>query len=297
MPRRPSATAVLVVIALVIAGCAASGDDDDSTSVGDPSALLDQGDDTTDESPGASGETEPVESEAGPGQSPAGDPGPASEAQPPPAAAPGGTGAPSAPDSTTPASPRPEFAAAGTYVYDMKTDDGSFVVEQRVEPPEGSRQTTRIYQDGDEVGYQVLEFRADGVYLVELRQSEGGFTAEFKPEPPVLIVPAEPERGMTWSWTMTSTDGDFTVSNTSTFAGFERMTVGRVEVDTMRIDSESDISGKIAGTDFSGTQDGTMWVSPEESVVVKDESTTDGTFGAVPITFSQTSTLRSLTPA
>jgi hypothetical protein len=142
----------------------------------------------------------------------------------------GGTGA--APAASAKAQPATRAAAPavplpppGQYKYHATGSSSSFFGNQKiddtatltVDKPNGNREHTR-QADSNGSTEQVLVSEADGLYLAEVHLSQTGFDEDFKPSGKALLFPGKPKQGQRWQWTMTSTDGKYTLQGHLTLA-------------------------------------------------------------------------------
>ncbi|PLS75074.1 MAG: hypothetical protein CYG61_09195 [Actinobacteria bacterium] len=185
------------------------------------------------------------------------------------------------------AAPAPSGAAAtrpGRYRYaSTGTFSAGLTGEQRrsgesvliVDPPAGADQHS--LREGDNRSTeQVLRFQADGIYIVVLEVTEQGLAKEFRPSPPVLAFPYGAAAGRTWSWRMTSTDGKTTVEGNLRIERTESVQVGSDAVPAVVVRAALATTGDIASR---GTQ--TLWVAEGRRLVVREQSRTEGSFGAI----------------
>lgn len=143
-----------------------------------------------------------------------------------------------------------------------------------VDPPVGADQHS-LRQGDSRATEQVLRFQADGAYLVMLKLTEQGITKEFRPPTPVLALPSPAPVGRSWSWRMTSTDGQTTVQADFRVDRTESVQVGSEAVPAVVVQANLVTTGDVTSR---GTQ--TLWVAEGRRLVVREQSVTDGTFGA-----------------
>lgn len=143
-----------------------------------------------------------------------------------------------------------------------------------VDPPAGNDQHSFRQGDGRSIE-QILRFQTDGIYIVMLEVTEQGIAKQFRPLAPVLALPSRAPAGRTWSWRMTSTDGKTSLEASFLAERSEQVRVGPETVDTSVVKATLVTTGDVASR---GTQ--TLWVAESRRLVVREESTTDGTFGA-----------------
>lgn len=291
--------AVAAAAAVVAAACSSGG----GTSV---DAADTSGPSTSAATTVAPGDTAPPDTTAAP---PSGDPGGSDgsdgQAQgtpaPPTTAAgdPAGQGGDAPPPAAAAAYPH---VPPGDYTYDQTgeiragptTQPADPVAVDRYFPPEGADQRNTSVEDGEEMGETVYRHLPEGVFLVRtVRKTPDGRTIEFRPDPPVVVAPAGLAPGDSWSWTMTSTDGSFTLEQTTTVLRTETVDVGGTGVQTVVLDTDVTLTSD----ELTMRADTTQWVSPAHSLEVRSESHVEGTFGAIPFTGDVTRTLRSLQPS
>lgn len=143
-----------------------------------------------------------------------------------------------------------------------------------VDPPAGADQHS-LRQGENRATEQVVRYQADGAYLVVLKVTEQGITKEFRPPAPVLAVPSPAPVGRTWSWRMTSTDGRTTIAADFRIERTEAVQVGPESVPTVVVQATLVTTGDVTSR---GTQ--TLWVAESRRLVVREQSTTDGTYGS-----------------
>lgn len=223
--------------------------------------------------------------------------------------------APSAPSTTTPAgSPDAPATRPGTYEYDVEAagsvaafprQESTHTLTAVVEPADADghqRTTSTPTTDDGESGTPSEQTVAHGdtdlrlVHLLTPRGPGDGDASEFRPDPPVLLVTTTAAPGDSWSWSMTSTDGDIQLDATIEVAGVETVAVGGEDVRTLVIRSVIEFRGE----GFEGTEESTSWFAPDRRLTVREESTMtgSGTFNGQEFTFEseETRVLRSLTP-
>jgi hypothetical protein len=237
-----------------------------------------------------------------------------------------GTAAPSTPKAgpqPTKGAPRQKGSlvppAAGAYFTDnsgsetlncgtpQKTDPPK-LTEIRVDPANGSRQRSvadaRRADGTGSVSTTILEYRPDGVYLIYLKLEQtvpflGTNVTEFEPSKPPLVAPNQPKQGEKWSFTMTSKDGDVTVtSNNSIEATSEAVSLGDgSKVTTSRAKATTRVTGTTNFGNMDITTVSTTWASPAHRLVVKDISDTSGTFSTCTVDAHVESILRTTKPS
>lgn len=307
-----AATAV-VALALAASACSSGGGDEVSLDRGgeSPVTTAAAADDPNAGTVGDASDTDPVPPADDPAQTTApattpapdgaaGGAGQTTAAPPPSEQPPASTSAPAPPPPSDPAAS--PAAAPGTYTYDSEGEiragansqptDG--VTNRVVEPANGTDQRSKDFREGgsEASGETTVRRTAEGTFLVHLITREQG-TREFRPDPPVLVVPRNPVVDQRWEWTMTSTDGDTTVSQTARVRELTEITVDGQKTQAVVVESTQTIE------DASGlelTIDAVTWYSLDRSVEVRQESDFSGQFGAFPIEGESTRQLRSLTP-
>ena len=194
----------------------------------------------------------------------------------------------------------PSLTRPGRYTYDShgtakspfgtKNLDGTATLT--VDQPSGGRQHQAL-SGQDSTQEQVLVAAADGYRLSELKISTQGFSEDFRSDQPVLLLPAAPTAGQTWSWQMTSTDGKYTIHTTSKIVGTEQQTVGGSGVRTVHMTSSIHVSGD--AIELTGTQDD--WFSTAAALVVKEHAVMHGTGYGQTFDSDVTRTVRSMQPS
>jgi hypothetical protein len=112
-----------------------------------------------------------------------------------------------------------------------------------VDRPQGGRQHS-VDRRHDGTTEQTVVARSSGVYLADLHISQQGFDEDFRPASAVLLLPANPRQGQSWSWRMTSTDGKYTMRSTLTVADTnDSATVGGRRLHTVAVKTHSVITG------------------------------------------------------
>ncbi len=185
--------------------------------------------------------------------------------------------------------------AAGTYTV---TNQGSASLAGKPQdvPPQGTFTITQLNAtDTQESGLFDLTLRwaPDSASLVTLKLSASGYSKEFDANPPVLFVPFPGTPGMTWSWSLKSTDGKTTITQTqpASVTGTDAITVQGQSVPVFVVH----YALKIAG-DVTGTADLTFWVSPDYRLPVRQHAVVNAAALGFPFTSDITSQLVSLTP-
>ena len=200
-----------------------------------------------------------------------------------------------APAPTSPPPPAPagvKFAAPGKYTYDGAGTTAFGPPGQAtltIDPPTGADQRG-VLSGNQGSTEQILRYQTDGAYLVFLKTSQPA--EEFRPNPPVLAAPQPAPVGRTWSWTITSADGDTTVKSDFKVVRNETVAIGGEQVPTVVVEANITInSPQIAATDKR-----TMWISDNYRLIVKQQDVIDTTKPVVShsdVTF----TMRSTKPA
>jgi len=191
------------------------------------------------------------------------------------------------------------FTPPGTYRY---ATTGSFTsslagTEVRngeavltVDPPAGTDQhsvRTSFSRTTDEV----LRLQGGDALLVSLRLVDQGIDKEVRPSPPGLALPGDAGPGSHWSWRAVSTDARTTVDSSFRVLRSEDVTVGSDRVPALVVEVVLTITGDIVSTSRQ-----TLWVSTGRRLVVRQDDTTQGTFGVITFSGSSSDTLKSLTP-
>lgn len=191
------------------------------------------------------------------------------------------------------------FTPPGTYRYTTtghftssltgpQARNGSVVLT--VDPPSGPDQRS-VRSGVGRITQQVLRLDAGGAYLVSLRLTDNGLDKEVRPAPPALALPADASPGRMWSWRATSTDGRTTVDSSFKAVRTEDVTVRTERVATLVVEVVLTLSGDIVSTSRQ-----TLWVSPRQGLVVRQDESTEGRFGVIPFSATSSDILVSLTP-
>lgn len=160
-----------------------------------------------------------------------------------------------------------------------------------VDPPAGADQHS-LRQGVNRSTEQVLRFSPDGIYIVILKVSEEGVAREFRPSPPVLAFPYGAEVGRTWSWRMTSTDGNTTVEANFRIERKEPVQVASKSVPAVVVHATLATTGDVVS---EGVQ--TLWVAEATRLVIREQSVTNGTFGGIPFRSTAREDLLHLSPS
>lgn len=221
-------------------------------------------------------------------------------------------GSPLAPDALRPADPgRYTFDETGIRKLGCVPDEKPATpTTLDVDPADGDRQQSvrdqRYPSDGHGVvGSSVLEFRKDGVYLAHLRQEQtfpllGTFVTEFEPSPPVLVFPADPKAGQTWSFTLKSKDGKVTVESSNTLESVSDGVPlgGGANIQAMKVRGTSHITGQSELGPLDITDRTVTWISVQARLIVKTIADTSGTAGTCRFDGTHIeAVVRSVTPA
>lgn len=205
----------------------------------------------------------------------------------------GATGAPSASGTAAARPGRYRYASTGTFSTGVGAEEQQRTGESilTVDPPAGADQHS-LRQGEARSTEQVLRYQADGIYIVMLKVTEQGLVKEFRPSPPVLAFPFGAPVGHTWSWRVVSTDGRTTVDANFRVERTESVQVGPDTVPTVVVQATLVTSGDLISR---GTQ--TLWVAEKQRLTVREQSVTDGTFGAFRFRSTAEERLFSLTPS
>lgn len=181
-------------------------------------------------------------------------------------------------------------ATPGTYTYNRTRDgsptQGTLVVHR----PQGADQRFVTTYQGGEAAETLLRSRSGGIDLLLLKTTTPLLgTEEYRPSPPVQFAPDPAPVGTTWSWRITSTDGDQTLDGTFRVARTERLTIGGEAVDTVVFESTVNVSGD----NFTGTLHQTTWASPKYRLVVRGDERLESSF----LRYTQSAVLASTRPA
>lgn len=290
--RRRSGLAVVTVALVFLVGCGGDGDSggeqsSDSTKPAPTSSTILGGD-----APLAAGpSTTTAPPAGGPGPTKAGS---ASAASPSPTTTrpAGGRAAAPTPANVTTTPGRYRYASTGTFsagVSGEQRRSGESILT--VDPPAGADQHS-LRQGDNRSTEQILRFQPDGIYVVMLKVTDQGLTKEFRPAQPVLAFPYAAPVGRTWSWRMTSTDGKTTVETSFRIERTEAVAVGPESVAAVVVQADLVTSGDLTSR---GTQ--TLWVAESRRLVVREQSATNGMFGAFSFRSTAEERLLQLSPS
>lgn len=196
------------------------------------------------------------------------------------------------PEVTTTPPGRYRYASTGTFAAGAAGEQrrtGESVLT--VDPPAGADQHS-LRQGDNRSTEQVLRFQPDGTYVVMLKITDQGLTKEFRPAIPVLAFPHSAPVGRTWSWRMTSTDAKTTVETSFRIERAEAVTVGSDSVPAVVVQADVVTSGDLTAR---GTQ--TLWVADTRQLVLREQSATNGTFGAFSFRSTAEERLLQLSPS
>ena len=193
----------------------------------------------------------------------------------------------------------PGFTPPGTYRYAIT---GSFTstltgTQPRdgestlvVDPPSGTDQHS-VKRSLTRTTDQVLRLQGGDALLVSLRLIYEGIDKEVRPSPPGLALPGDAGPGSHWSWRAVSTDTRTTVDSSFRVLRTEDVTVGPDRVEALVVELVLTITGDIVSTSRQ-----MLWISTRQRLVVRQDDTTQGTFGAIAFSGATSETLQSLTP-
>lgn len=146
---------------------------------------------------------------------------------------------------------RSPLPVPGTYTYDVsgtatsplgRRDLGG-TSELSVGPARSGRQRS-IDKAPNGASDQTVLARPGGIDLVDLHISQQGFDEDFRPASPVLLFPATPRQGASWSWRIVSTDGKYTMRTTISVANpADSATVSGRRLSTVALTSHTVITG------------------------------------------------------
>jgi hypothetical protein len=185
----------------------------------------------------------------------------------------------------------------GQYKYHATGSSSSFFGNQKIDETatltvdqrNGNREHTR-QADSNGSTEQELVPEADGLYLAEIHLSETGFDEDFKPSAKVLLFPGQPQQGQQWHWTMTSTDGKYTLQAHLTLADLHSSatTADGKRVATVAVTSVLHVTGNnfditVHQRDESG----------HDAVIVREHAVTNGTAYGTKVQSDVTSVLAS----
>lgn len=210
----------------------------------------------------------------------------------------GATTRPTAATTTAPPAPGLPFTAPGTYRYAStgqltssvggpQSRDGETTLT--VDPPSGAdqRSVRRAFTRTTE---QVLRLDAGGAHLAYFRLTDQGLDKAVRASPPVLALPADAAPGRTWTWRLTSTDGQTSVDSTFRAVRAETVAVGGEAVPVLVVEVVLSLSG-----DLVATLTQTVWISLERRLVVRQDESSSGRYGVVTFSGRTSETLTSLT--
>lgn len=271
--HRPRALSAAVTAALVLlASCGGDGESDGdgtpettrpataSTTAADGGSALSAGSSSTTAAP--AGGTRSTKPGSGTTTATSGRPAGAKDAAP-------------APANVTTRPGRYRYASTGTFSAGATGEQrrsGESILT--VDPPVGADQHS-LRQGDNRSTEQIVRFQPDGTYLVMLKVTDQGVTKEFRPAEPVLALPDGAAPGRTWSWRMISTDAKTTVDTSFRIERTEAVPVGVESVPTVVVQATVLTTGDL---NSRGTQ--TLWVAESRRLVVREQSATEGSFGA-----------------
>ena len=205
----------------------------------------------------------------------------------------------SGPGSKPPGSPT-GFTRAGTYTYDISGTASTKLGTQKisgtdtfaVDPPNGTEQkTTQANKQGSR--NQILDVRSTGLFLVDLNIDEPGFKEDFKPVGTAMYFPGNYKVGSAWKWTARSTDGKYTLTDSSKITSTANVVIGGKSIPTLIVDSVLHFTGN--GLDLTDNQ--RDWVSTAYALIVKEHLAAKGNASGITFTSDETRTIRSTTPS
>lgn len=145
-----------------------------------------------------------------------------------------------------------------------------------------------------------LEYRPDGIFLTNLRQTQTSLLAsqptEFQPNPPVLLLPAAATAGQTWSFALTSRDGQVKIESQNRVESlFEPVTLtnGQV-VQARKVLADSRISGQSSQGTLELSRRMTTWYAPQTGLPVREITDIKGRVGLCEVDSHIESTQRSI---
>ncbi|MGH2772553.1 MAG: hypothetical protein ACRDIU_05390 [Actinomycetota bacterium] len=159
----------------------------------------------------------------------------------------------------------------------------------RVDPPAGNFQRVERDQMNAQgqgaITIADLEYRPDGIHIVYLKQSQtlllAALPAEFRPADPPLLLPARRNLGQTWSYTLTSTDGQITadfqnvVESVGETVNFSRS--GSASAD--RVKTTTRITGQSTQGSLDLTRTQVSWFARDPGFQVKEVVDLTGRIG------------------
>ncbi|HLF69526.1 MAG TPA: hypothetical protein VI541_01065 [Actinomycetota bacterium] len=171
-----------------------------------------------------------------------------------------------------------------------------------VEAPDGDRQRiTQSSGGGSGDGQRttlVLEYRVEGVYLTFLRIERTGIASsasDFTPNPPVLVYPADPRVGQSWTYTLATGDGSMKIDSTSTVSGLsESVQLGDgSRASAHRITTARHVTAKTTQGDTDVRSTEVSWFAPAPRLQVRSVEDSSGTSGICRLDSHVESVLRS----
>ena len=192
------------------------------------------------------------------------------------------------------------FARPGTYRYATSGSSHSPFGDQDLsgtstttyDAASGSRQRNVSQGKG---GSQeiVVAINRGGAYLAHLKLDSQGFKEEFAPAKPLLYFPAGASAGRTWSWSVRSTDGKYTLHASAELGPRGTVRVGAKTVHSRVVTSVLHITGN--GIDMTVHQRDE--VSEALGLVLREHAETEGTAYGAKFRSDVTRTLRSTDPS
>ena len=169
----------------------------------------------------------------------------------------------------------------GSYKYHVTGSSSSFFGNQKIDDtaaltvdhPSGNKEHTK-QQDNEGSTEQVLVAQPDGLYLAEVHLSQTGFDEDFKPTGKALLFPATAHQDQQWHWTMTSTDGKYTLQAQLTLADLHSSTTDASgkRVTTVAVASVLHITGNSFDLTVHQRDE-----SGHDAVIVREHAVTNGT--------------------
>lgn len=144
----------------------------------------------------------------------------------------------------------------------------------------------------------ILEYRVDGVYLTFLRIERTGLSSsasDFTPNPAVLVYPADPRVGQSWTYTLATGDGSMKIDSNSTVSALsDSVELGnRSRVSAHRITTTRHVTGKSTQGDTDVTSTEVGWFAPAPRLQVRSIEDSSGTSGICRVDSHVESVLRS----
>ena len=193
-------------------------------------------------------------------------------------------------------------AAPGTYRYarkGMSSVSGGYTASKpvdvkcaaNVEAAKGQEQRTTFTgscQDKE----TLTRFSDAGAELVFIKVAHGNKERSFRPTPPAAVAPKPATPGRAWTWSMTSIDGEATITAQGKVVRTERITAGGESVDTVVYELALDTKTP----EMTRTEKRTVWWSDKHGLMVKQHDISDTEQSGFKVHGDTTTTIESLKP-